>query len=72
MDRALATTEVAGRRRTSPSCGGWRARGASRAGDVDTGLIEADLEALVAPVRHRRRDRAGRAGGDGARWRAGP
>jgi 3-methylcrotonyl-CoA carboxylase alpha subunit len=50
MDRALATTEVAGA--TTNLAFLRRLVGHERfaSGDVDTGLIEADLEALVAPI----------------------
>jgi 3-methylcrotonyl-CoA carboxylase alpha subunit len=49
MDRALATTEVAGATTNLAFLRRLVGHGRFASGDVDTGLIEADLDALVAP-----------------------
>jgi 3-methylcrotonyl-CoA carboxylase alpha subunit len=49
MDRALATTEVAGATTNLAFLRRLVGHGRFASGDVDTGLIEADLDALVTP-----------------------
>jgi 3-methylcrotonyl-CoA carboxylase alpha subunit len=49
MDRALATTEVAGATTNLAFLRRLVGHGRFASGDVDTGLIEADLDALVKP-----------------------
>jgi 3-methylcrotonyl-CoA carboxylase alpha subunit len=66
----LATTEVAGATTNLAFLRRLVGHGRFASGDVDTGLIEADLDALVAAPDARRRGRAGSARGDGARWRS--
>jgi 3-methylcrotonyl-CoA carboxylase alpha subunit len=70
MDRALATTEVAGATTNLAFLRRLVGHGRFASGDVDTGLIEADLDALVAPRGVARGDRAGSDRGDGARREA--
>jgi 3-methylcrotonyl-CoA carboxylase alpha subunit len=69
MDRALATTEVAGATTNLAFLRRLVTHRRFVSGDVDTGLIEEDLEALIAPpVPSTWRGGAGCAGGNGTGW----